>query len=85
MNAPQAADVERVVVEFLTSLDKLPADFDAQTPLYGDGAGLDSLETAELSATLEDTFGSDPYATGSMPETLAQIVAFYSAEEATRG
>ncbi len=72
-------DIQQTVVEFLTMTSKLPADFSATTPLYADGAGLDSLETAELSATLEDTYGSDPYSTGEMPQTLGEIQAFYAA------
>lgn len=51
------------------------------TPIHGDGLGLDSLETAELSAILEDEFGTDPFGAGLMPETVAEIVAFYSADE----
>jgi len=51
-----------------------------ETPLYGDGLGLDSLEAAELSAVLEDEFGTDPFsAGGEMPETVGEIVAFYEA------
>ncbi|MEH3034309.1 MAG: hypothetical protein PGN07_09795 [Aeromicrobium erythreum] len=73
------ADVEKTVVDFLTSVDKLPEGFGAETPLYSDGAGLDSLETAELSATLEDVHGSDPYSAGDMPQTLGEILAFYAA------
>ena len=52
------------------------------TPIHGEGLGLDSLETAELSAMLEDEFGTDPFGEGLMPETVADIVAFYpSADE----
>jgi acyl carrier protein len=76
------ADVESTVKDFLTSIDKLPEGFTADTSLYADGAELDSLETAELSATLEDVLGSDPYSAGEMPETLAQIQAFYAAASA---
>ena len=72
-------DVQRTVVDFLRMIDKLPEGFAADTPLYADGAGLDSLETAELSATLEDVHGSDPYATGDMPQTLGDIQAFFAA------
>lgn len=72
-------DVQRTVVDFLRMIDKLPEGFAPDTPLYADGAGLDSLETAELSATLEDVHGSDPYATGDMPQTLGDIQAFFVA------
>lgn len=71
------ADVERTVVDFLTRLEKLPEGFDASTPLYAEGVGLDSLETAELSALLEDELGSDPFSTGDLPQTLAEIQSFY--------
>lgn len=72
------AEVERTVVDFLTRLEKLPAGFDAATPLYADGVGLDSLETAELSALLEDELGADPFSTGDLPQTLAEIQSFYA-------
>lgn len=39
--------------------------------------GLDSLELAELSAALEDDLGRDPYTEGLVPETIAELVAFY--------
>lgn len=47
------------------------------TSLFADGLGLDSLETAELSALLEDKLGSDPFSSGQMPDTVGDIVAFY--------
>ena len=73
------ADVEKTVVDFLSRAGKLGEDFTSSTPLYADGVGLDSLETAELSAMLEDELGSDPYSTGEMPQTLDEIQAFYAA------
>ena len=53
------------------------ADATLDTPLFGEGLGLDSLETAELSATLEDEVGTDPFSAGLMPETLGEILDFY--------
>lgn len=76
---PESSDVEVAVRSFLGEIGRLPDTFDATTPLYADGAGLDSLETAELSARLEDDFGTDPYSAGQIPETLGQIIAFYDA------
>ena len=72
--------VLKIIGSLLEAWDK-PADaVDASTLLHGDeGLGLDSLETAELSATLEDEFGSDPFSAGEMPETVGEIVAFYAA------
>jgi acyl carrier protein len=42
-----------------------------------DDLGLDSLELAELSAVLEDEMGSDPFSEGLVPETVAQLLAYY--------
>ena len=42
-----------------------------------DDLGLDSLELAELSATLEDDLGSDPYSAETAPQTIADLVGFY--------
>ena len=38
---------------------------------------LDSLDAAELSATLEDDFGYDPYSEGLVPRTVGEVVEFY--------
>ena len=73
------ATVEKTISEFLTRVEKMPASLTPDLTLYADGIGLDSLETAELSATLEDVHGSDPYSTGQMPQTLGEIQAFYAA------
>jgi acyl carrier protein len=40
--------------------------------------GLDSLELAELSAVLEDEIGRDPYSEGIVPETVAELIAYYA-------
>jgi len=71
------ADIEQTVVAFLTRTNKMRIDFAPDMPLYADGVGLDSLETAELSAVLEDEHGTDPFSTSTMPQTLNDILAFY--------
>ncbi len=74
-----AAAVTAAISSFLDRIEK-PAEFDASTPLYADGLGIDSLETAELSALLEDEFGTDPFnSAAEMPETVGDILSFYSA------
>lgn len=72
----ESARAEQTVRSFLQRVGK-DAEFDASTPLFADGLGLDSLETAELSALLEDEHGSDPFAAGSMPQTVGDILAYY--------
>lgn len=69
-------DVQDTIKSFLVLVDK-DAEFDRSTPLFADGLGLDSLETAELSALLEDEYGKDPFSSDTMPQTVGDIVDFY--------
>jgi len=80
-------DVQGSILSLIQSLlersDKGDVAVDMDTTIHGDdGLSLDSLETAELSAMLEDEFGTDPFGVGLMPETVAEIVAFYTSGEA---
>jgi acyl carrier protein len=70
---------EQAVRAFVTRVKPDVSDFDLDTPLYADGVGLDSLESAELSAVLEDELGSDPFTADEMPQTLRDILSFYDA------
>ena len=68
-----------IVAELLERSDREDKTVALAATLHGDeGLGLDSLETAELSAILEDEFGTDPFGAGLLPETVADIVAFYA-------
>ena len=67
---------EETIRKFLRRANK-PDDLRPETSLFADGLGLDSLETAELSATLEDELGSDPFSQGDMPGTVGEVIAFY--------
>jgi acyl carrier protein len=69
---------EQTFRSFLQRVDK-DVEFDRSTPLYADGIGLDSLETAELSAVLEDEFGRDPFSSDTMPQTVGDILDFFDA------
>lgn len=67
-----------VITQFLARADKSDAEVAPATGLYGDGLELDSLEAAELSAMLEDEFGTDPFSSGDeLPQTIGDILAFY--------
>lgn len=48
-----------------------------EASLYEDGAGLDSLDAAELSARLEQAFGRDPFSVGVFPRTLGELVNYF--------
>lgn len=72
--------VAATIQSFLVRANKPVEALDPSLPLYSDGIGLDSLETAELSAVLEDTFGTDPFSSGGeMPQTVGDILGFYDA------
>ncbi len=68
-----------VIGEFLQRAEKDAEGWSDETGLWGEGLGLDSLEAAELSAMLEDEFGTDPFsAGGDLPESVGDVVAFYA-------
>lgn len=67
---------EQSIRKFLVRANK-DVDAGVETSLFADGLGLDSLETAELSALLEDDLGTDPFSVGELPQTIAEILDFY--------
>jgi acyl carrier protein len=72
-----------IVAEIQALLTRRPASppgdpIDEQTPLFTEGLDLDSLETAELSALLEVRFGRDPFTDGQVPQTIGEILDYYS-------
>ena len=73
--------VEQQIIDILKLVlkhqDKPAQEITPENPLYDEGLGLDSLCVAELSALLEKAFKKDPYTEGILPETVADIVAFY--------
>jgi acyl carrier protein len=52
------------------------AEVSLDAGLYDD-LMLDSLDAAELSATLEDDLGYDPYSEGLVPRTVGEVIEFY--------
>jgi acyl carrier protein len=75
-----ASEARAVIERFLDRINKPYDGLTDDTQLYGEGLGLDSLETAELSAMFEDELGADPFsAGGSLPQTVGEVLAFYEA------
>jgi acyl carrier protein len=68
--------VEAAIRGFLIKQQKND-DFGTETRLFDGGIGLDSLQTAELSVTLEDELGRDPFSEGEMPQSVGEIIDFY--------
>ena len=81
--ADQNRDAAKTVRSFVSRVKKRNKDVALDSSLFSEGVGLDSLDVAELSAVLEDEFGSDPFSTGLMPETIGDIVAFYDETSAS--
>jgi acyl carrier protein len=78
---PARAEVEATIQSFLKRVGKVK-ELTPETPLFAEGLGLDSLETAELSALLEDTHGTDPFQEEEMPQTVGEILFFYEGADA---
>lgn len=82
MSVDVHGSVVRIVEGLLASADKGGVVVTLGVALHGEeGLGLDSLQTAELSAVLEDVFGTDPFSEGQLPETVGEIVDFYVSGE----
>ena len=74
-----ALDAVQSTIESFILRAKGLESVDLDAPLYTEeGIGLDSLETAELSATLEDEYGHDPYSTDLLPATVREILDYYA-------
>ncbi len=72
--------VVAIVESLLRAAGKADMEVGLEVALHGeDGLGLDSLQTAELSAILEDEFGTDPFSEGLVAGTVGEIVRFYTA------
>ncbi len=78
-----ATSIRAVIADFLGRAGKPANDLEPSVAIFGEGLGLDSLEAAELSAMLEDEFGSDPFsAGGALPETVGDVLKFYGVDAA---
>ena len=72
---PEPQQVVFDAIRGLLERKNIDATFDASS-VVGD-LGLQSLDLAELSATLEDDLGRDPYSEGVLPHTVGEIIEWY--------
>jgi acyl carrier protein len=79
--APSETEIHDLVQTFLVRIEK-ERDFDRSTNLHADGLELDSLETAELSALLEDEYGTDPFSAEAAVVTFGDLLQFYASAPA---
>ena len=73
----EQADIVGVIKECMRRARLPGRPIDRETGLYADGIGFDSLATAELSALLEDEFGTDPFLEAGLAQTLVDMLDFY--------
>jgi acyl carrier protein len=73
----EQADVLGIIKEGMRRANLPDRDIERDTGLYAEGIGFDSLATAELSALLEDEFGTDPFLEADLPQTVGDILDFY--------
>jgi acyl carrier protein len=73
----EQADVMGVIKEGMRRANLPDRAIDRDTGLYAEGIGFDSLATAELSALLEDEFGTDPFLEAVLPLSVGDILDFY--------
>jgi acyl carrier protein len=75
-------NIENEIIEIIKTIRKHQGfhndEFQLDSALYDTGIGLDSLCVAELSAILEKNYGRDPYTSGSIPQTVRDIINFYN-------
>jgi len=72
--------VGQVVRDVLEQKGTGDQDVRTESGLYEEGLGLDSLDTATLSAALEREFGRDPYTAGQFPRTVGELAQFFDSQ-----
>ena len=82
MTEAALAQIFSILTEVLKAKGVERSSFAPEDRLYEDGLGLDSLDAATLAAMLDNAFGSDPYNAGEFPQTVGEIISFYTAAKA---
>jgi acyl carrier protein len=57
MNSELERELKHLIVEALMLEDVAPEDIDAESPLFGSGLGLDSIDALELAIAIERRYG----------------------------
>lgn len=68
---------EQTVRAFVARVKPEAPELTLDTSLFAEEVGLDSMDAAELSATLEDALGADPFAGEVMPQTMRDIIGYF--------
>lgn len=80
-------ELKRLIVETLMLEDVSPADIDTEAPLFGDGLGLDSIDSLEIAMVLEERYGvmleDDPEANQQIFQSVASLARFVQESRTT--
>jgi acyl carrier protein len=89
MNAVSAREIASLIVESLNLEDTDPDKLDANTALFGDGLGLDSLDMLEISLVIQQRYGvklkADDPENEAIFSSLQSLAAHVSAHRAAKG
>jgi acyl carrier protein len=88
MNEVSAREIASLIVEALNLEDVDPATIAPDSPLFGDGLGLDSLDMLEISLVIQQRYGvklkaDDPH-NEAIFSSLQSLAAHVSASRAPR-
>jgi acyl carrier protein len=75
-------ELKKLIIETLALEDIAPADIETDGALFGDGLGLDSIDSLELAMMLEEryrvTLDDDPEANQAIFRSVRSLAAFVS-------
>ncbi len=73
-------DLKSLIVETLMLEDVAPADIETEAPLFGEGLGLDSIDSLEIAMVLEERYGvtleDDPETNVQIFRSVASLAKF---------
>lgn len=80
-------ELKRLIVETLMLEDISPKDIETDAPLFGDGLGLDSIDSLEIAMVLEERYGvtleDDPEVNQQIFQSVASLARFVQESRAT--
>ena len=74
------AELKKLIVETLALEDTAPDEIETDAPLFGEGLGLDSIDSLEIAMVLEERYGvtldDDPESNQRIFESVRSLTAF---------
>jgi acyl carrier protein len=74
------SDLKSLIVETLMLEDVMPGEIETEAPLFGEGLGLDSIDSLEIAMVLEERYGvtldDDPETNVQIFQSVASLAAF---------